>query len=86
MFMAGQAYLGCCIYESIRLTHSTHCPLNDRLRSSCRIAHNLAQSGLYESAAQALDVAEQDVRGVLKPEQRVRAFKALVQLKKHLCM
>ena len=48
------------------------------------MAYNLAQSGLYDAATQLLDSVEGDVRGVLKLQQRAQAFKALVQLKKHL--
>ena len=80
----GQASLSTQIYESVKTLHAQHCPLNDRVRSSCRVAYNLAQSGLYDAATQLLDSVEGDVRGVLKLQQRAQAFKALVQLKMHL--
>ena len=80
----GQATLSSQIYESINLIHGPHCPLNDRVRSSWRVAYNHAQSGRYDAAMQALDTVSKDVRGVLKLEQRIQAFEALVQLKKHI--
>ena len=46
------------------------------------MAYNLAQSGSYDDAMKMLEKAGADIRGVLKLEQRVQAFKGLVQLKK----
>ena len=72
------------IYSSVTTLHTNHCPLNDRVRSSCRIAYNLAQSGSYKAATQLLDTVEIDAKGVLKLQQRIQAFKALVQFKKSI--
>lgn len=80
----GQSLLSDQVYSSVKTLHTKHSPLNDRVRSSCRVAYNLAQTGQYEASMQSLTALEGDTKGVLRLQQRAQAFKALVQLKKNI--
>lgn len=80
----GQSALSQQIYSSINTLHKPHCPINDRVRSTCRVAYNLAQSGSYTPALSPLDSTTDSAKGVLKLQQRLQAFKLLIHLLRSL--
>lgn len=81
---AGLAQLSNRSYELAVAVHDDHCSLNDRVRSNCRLALAAAKSGWYSKAMKMLDDLSPIVKGVLKLEQRIQAFAALVQLRRQL--
>lgn len=58
--------------------------MNDRVRSVCRLALTQAQAGHYTRALSLLDDLQPVVKGVLKAEQRVKAFAALIHLRRQI--
>ncbi|KAF2160284.1 hypothetical protein M409DRAFT_70619 [Zasmidium cellare ATCC 36951] len=80
----GQAQLATRSYELATVVHDVHCSLNDRVRSSCRLAFASALSGHYSKAMAMLDSLNPTIRGVLKLEQRILAFATIVQLRRQL--
>ncbi|KXT10657.1 hypothetical protein AC579_6348 [Pseudocercospora musae] len=81
----GQAHLADRMYELPDAVHASHCPTNDRVRSMCRLALAASQSGNTTTALQILEGALPAVKGVLKSEQRLKAFTALVDLRYRIC-
>jgi hypothetical protein len=71
-------------FELATTVHNAHCPLNDRVRSACRMAHTLVQSGLFSKAMEVLDNLSSEVSRVLKMDQKVKAFAALVQFRRRM--
>ncbi|KAK3683200.1 APC5 protein [Vermiconidia calcicola] len=83
----GQADLGKSAYSSVLIPkQAPHVPLGDRLRASCRVAYKLAQSGNFDGAFDILHTARADPRlgGVLKLEQRLRAFEGMLKLRQYI--
>ena len=79
----GQSRLGYRICESVALLPASHVPLSDYVRAVCRLSHMLAQMGHYDSAKRILEEMEpRGIKGVVKLEERIAAFKALVDLKR----
>ena len=73
------------MYEEVSVLHGNQSPISDRVRATCRMAYNKAQSGRYGEAEQMLEQAALSVQGILKLEQRVQGFAILVQMTRSLC-
>lgn len=79
----GQSRLGYRICESVAMLPASHVPLSDYVRAVCRLSHMLAQMGHYDSAKRILEEMEpRGIKGVVKLEERISAFTALVDLKR----
>ena len=79
----GQSRLGYRVCESVALLPVSQVPLSDYVRAACRRSHILAQMGQYESADKVLEeLPSRGIKGVVKLEDRVAAFKGLVHLKR----
>lgn len=63
---------------------AAHCPLNDKVRSACRLAHALGQTGYFSKAMDQLESIASQVSRVLKLDQKVKAFAAIMQLRRRL--
>lgn len=81
----GQAHLADRMYELPGVVHTPHCPMNDRVRSVCRLALTASQSGSTKTALKVLEDLGPVVKGILKSEQRVKAFTTLVYLRHQIC-
>ncbi|KAI6852525.1 hypothetical protein KC364_g105 [Hortaea werneckii] len=73
------------MYEEVSVLHGNQSPISDRVRATCRMAYNKAQSGRYGEAERMLEQAALSVQGILKLEQRVQSFAILVQMTRSLC-
>jgi len=82
--LAGLATLAKRRYESINSVYKDLCPLAESIRSICRLAYGLAHEGRYQASLQLLRSAMKHGRGILKIEQRVTGFIALIYLIKSL--
>lgn len=80
----GLAQLADRSYELAVAVNNTHCSLNDRIRSSCRLALASAKSGHHSKAVKMLSDLSPIAKGVLKLEQRIQAFAAIVQMRRQL--
>lgn len=80
----GQAQLATRSYELATAVHDNHCSLNDRVRSTCRLALACTLSGYYAKAVTMLDDLAPTIKGVLKLEQRIQAFATIIQLRRQL--
>ncbi|KAM3422319.1 hypothetical protein BST61_g2678 [Cercospora zeina] len=80
----GQSHLGNRQYELGNTVHEAHCPVNDRVRSTCRSALLNAHQGLYTKALEQLDSISSKVKGILKSETRLTAFSASIRLRRSI--
>ncbi|PPJ57435.1 hypothetical protein CBER1_04379 [Cercospora berteroae] len=80
----GQSHLGNRQYELGNTVHEPHCPVNDRVRSTCRSALLKAHQGHYSEALEQLNSISSTVRGILKAETRLTTFSALIHLRRSI--
>ncbi|GAB7359582.1 hypothetical protein MBLNU230_g6768t1 [Neophaeotheca triangularis] len=80
----GHAHLATRTIETVSLVHGPNAPLNDVVRSKCRVAYSTARQGQYTTARQQLEAVYSQAKGMLKLQQRVTAFMGMVQLKRSI--
>ncbi|CZT15135.1 uncharacterized protein RCC_01027 [Ramularia collo-cygni] len=80
----GQSHLANRGYELATTVHMAHCPLNDKVRSACRRAYTQSQAGLFSKAISVLESIASEVSGVLKLDQKVKAYAAIVQSRRRM--
>lgn len=68
--------------DLINSVHLKHCPKGEYVRAACRLADIEARSGHSMRALTQLDGHASAVKGLLKQEQRLKAFATLIELKR----
>lgn len=76
----GQQRLSVNAYDFVRSSMDAQCNMTDRVRASCRYAHQLAQKGLYAAAKELMRDLQPRVQTVPKLAQRVAVFTNLIAL------
>lgn len=70
--------------ELVNSVHLKHCPKGELVRATCRLADITARSGNFKGALAQLGDQASAVKGLLKQEQRLKAFATAISLRRSI--